>query len=115
MGKAIVLTDANFDETLKSDKPVYCLFIASKISEGSLAHFFNLNKMNTKRYGGKTRIIPINQDRFINFVTVARDKKFNNSKQLKSYFDTLIQQNFAAEDETIWFQNIEQSVGNWIS
>ena len=103
------------DLQLKSDKPVYCLFIASKISEGSLAHFFNLNKMNTKRYGGKTRIIPISQDRFINLVTVARDKNFNNSKQLKSYFDTLIQQNFSAEDETIWFQNIEHSVGNWIN
>jgi len=103
------------DLQLKSDKPVYCLFVASKISEGSLAHFFNLNKMNTKRYGGKTRIIPINQKGFIDFVTVAKDKNFNESKRLKSYFDTLIQQNFEAEDESVWFQNIEQSVNNWLN
>lgn len=103
------------DLQLKSDKPVYCLFIASKISEGSLAHFFNLNKMNTKRYGGKTRIIPINQERFIDFVTIAKNKNFNDSKRLKSYFDTVIQQNFEAEDESVWFQNIEQSIAKWIN
>ncbi|MBX2893300.1 MAG: AlwI family type II restriction endonuclease [Saprospiraceae bacterium] len=102
------------DLQLKSDKPVYCLFIASKISEGSLAHFFNLNKMNTKRYGGKTRIIPINQERFIDFVTVAKNQNFNDSKRLKSYFDTLIEQNFVVEDESVWFQNIEQSVTKWL-
>jgi hypothetical protein len=103
------------DLQLKSDKPVYCLFIASKISEGSLAHFFNLNKMNTKRYGGKTRIIPINQERFIDFVTIAKNKNFNDSKRLKSYFDTVIQQNFEAEDESVWFQNIEQSIAKWLN
>lgn len=103
------------DLQLKSDKPVYCLFIASKINDSALAHFFNLNKMNTKRYGGKTRIIPINQERFIEFITVAKDKNFNDSKRLKSYFDTLIEQNFVAEDESIWFQNIEQSVKKWLN
>ncbi len=103
------------DLQLKSDKPVYCLFIASKISEGSLAHFFNLNRFNTKRYGGKTRIIPISQDRFIDFLTVARDKNFNKSSQMKQYFDTIIQENLVAEDESIWFQNIEQSIQNWIN
>jgi AlwI restriction endonuclease len=103
------------DLQLKTDKPVYCLFIASKISEGSLAHFFNLNKMHTKRYGGKTRIIPINQERFIDFITVAKDQKFNDSQRMKAYFDTLIEQNFVAEDESIWFQNIEQSVKKWLN
>lgn len=80
-----------------------------------MAHFFNLNKMHTKRYGGKTRIIPINQERFIDFVTVAKDQKFNDSKRLKAYFDTLIEQNFVVEDESIWFQNIEQSVKKWLN
>lgn len=103
------------DLQLKSDKPVYCLFVASKISEGALAHFFNLNRMNTKRYGGKTRIIPISQERFIDFIKVAKDKKFDDSKKMKSYFDSLIQQNFTAEDEVVWFQGVEQSVANWIN
>lgn len=98
------------DVQLKSDKPVYCLFIASKISEGSLAHFFNLNKMNTKRYGGKTRIIPLNQKAFIDFITTAKNKNFNESKKLKSYFDILIEHNFVDEDESVWFNRIEQSI-----
>lgn len=103
------------DVQLKSDKPVYCLFVASKISEGSLAYFFNLNKMNTKRYGGKTRIIPLNQKAFIDFVTTAKNKKFDDAKKLKLYFDALIEHNFIAEDESVWFHQIEQSIDQWLN
>jgi len=45
-------------------KEMYCLFIAPKISEGALAHYFNLNRMNTKLYGGKTKIIPLSIEQF---------------------------------------------------
>ena len=70
-----------------STVPVYCLFVAPKISEGALAHFFNLNRFNTKAYGGKTRIVPMSLSQFIAFVTIAKDKSFNHSKILKTYLD----------------------------
>lgn len=99
---------------LKSEKPVYCLFIAPKISEGTLAHFFNLNKMNTRRYGGKTRIIPFTQKQFVEFIKIAQNKNFNNSKQLKNYFEHLLSENFKSEDEIVWFQHIEDSLKVWL-
>jgi len=99
---------------LKSEKPVYCLFIAPKISEGTLAHFFNLNKMNTRRYGGKTRIIPFTQKQFVEFIKIAQNKNFNNSKQLQNYFEHLLSENFKAEDEVAWFQCIENSLKTWL-
>ncbi len=97
-----------------SDVPVYCLFVAPKISEGALAHFFNLNRMNTKLYGGKTRIVPMNLNQFVSFITIAKDKSFNNSKFLKSFLDDLIQKNLSLDDESVWYQQIHESIPVWV-
>ena len=98
-----------------SDVPVYCLFVAPKISEGALAHFFNLNRMNTKAYGGKTRIVPMNLSQFVLFITIAKDKNFNNSKNLQSYLDFVIQKNLSLDDENLWYQQIHDSIPVWVS
>jgi len=95
--------------------PVYCIFVAPKISEGALAHFFNLNRFNTKAYGGKTRIIPMSLSQFIAFVTIAKDKSFNHSKILKTYLDSMIKNNQSVDDETIWSQQIHNSIPVWVS
>lgn len=98
-----------------STVPVYCLFVAPKISEGALAHFFNLNRLNTKAYGGKTRIVPMSLSQFIAFVTIAKDKSFNHSKILKTYLDSMIKNNQSVDDETIWSQQIHDSIPVWVS
>lgn len=98
-----------------SEVPVYCLFVAPKISEGALAHFFNLNRMNTKAYGGKTRIVPMSLGQFVSFITIAKDKKFNNPKVLGAYFEAVIEKNQSLEDESIWFQHIHDSIPVWIN
>ena len=98
-----------------STVPVYCLFVAPKISEGALAHFFNLNRMNTAAYGGKTRIVPMNLSQFISFITIAKDKSFSNSNFLKSYFDDVIQKNLSMGDETVWSQQIHDSIPEWVN
>ncbi len=98
-----------------SDEPVYCLFVAPKISEGALAHFFNLNRMNTKAYGGKTRIVPMSLSQFVMFITIAKNKGFNNAKALKSYLDDIIKNNLSLDDETVWFQQINDSIPVWMS
>lgn len=96
-----------------SDKPVFCFFIAPKISDGALAHFFNLNRLNTRAYGGKTRILPMTVSNFVKFITTAKDTNFSNSKILHNYLENLIKENQNIEDEVIWFDNIKRSVGNW--
>lgn len=98
-----------------STVPVYCLFVAPKISEGALAHFFNLNRFNTKAYGGKTRIVPMSISQFIAFVTIAKDKSFNHSKILKTYLDSMIKNNQSVDDEIIWSQQIHDSIPAWVS
>lgn len=98
-----------------SDVPVYCLFVAPKISEGALAHFFNLNRMNSKAYGGKTRIVPMNLNQFIKFISIAKNENFNNSKVLKLFLDSIIQKNLSLEDESVWYQQIHESIAVWIT
>lgn len=98
-----------------SDKPVYCLFVAPKISEGALAHFFNLNRMNTKAYGGKTRIVPMSLNQFLIFISVAKDKGFSNSKMLQNYLDKIIDVNQSIDDENLWHETIGNTIPTWIN
>ena len=97
-----------------TDKPVYCLFIAPKISEGTLAHFFALNQKAPKFYGGQTNIVPMNLENFRQFITTAKNSNFNNPNNLQGYLDNLLKQNRTIDDEAEWFRNIERSVSQWI-
>lgn len=99
----------------KSRKPVFCLFIAPKISEGALAHFFNLNRMNTKLYGGKTQIIPFSISQFIGLVQRAKEKSFSKPQALGELLFNIIQFGLVAEDETIWSSKIESELQTWLS
>lgn len=96
-----------------SSVPVYCLFVAPKISEGALAHFYNLNRINTRAYGGMTRIIPMNLSQFVTFITTAKEKGFDNAQNLKAYFDSIIELNFRTDDEAQWYQRINATVPAW--
>lgn len=90
------------------------MFIAPKISEGALAHFFNLNRMNTRAYGGKTRIIPMSIKQFILFITIAKDKDFKDPDVLQQYLESILKMNLKLEDETYWYEHIHGSVSNWV-
>jgi hypothetical protein len=97
------------------EKDTYCIFIAPNIHEGCLAHFFNLNRLNTKHYGGKTKIIPLSLDKFIEFVNIGVDNKFSDSSKLKGWLETQWTINQTAEDETTWMSIIERSILKWAS
>lgn len=94
---------------------VYCIFIAPIISEGTLAHYFNLNKMNTKYYGGKTKIVPFKMTDFINFIKIGKEKTFSNPEKLKKFLDDLLDKNQKMEDEIIWLNEINKSIETWAS
>ncbi|WP_300569105.1 AlwI family type II restriction endonuclease [Flavobacterium sp.] len=96
-----------------TEKPVFCFFIAPKISDGALAHFFNLNRFKTKAYGGKTRIVPMSVTNFVDFITTAKNTNFSHSNTLYNYLDKVVKENQVADDEVIWFDNIKKSVESW--
>lgn len=94
-------------------KETYCIFIAPKIHAGCLAHFFNLNRFNTKHYGGKTKIIPLSLDKFIDFINVGVASGFSNPQKLKDWLERRWEMNQTIEDEESWQIEIENSILDW--
>lgn len=96
-------------------KEMYCLFVAPKISEGTLAHYFNLNRFNTKLYGGKTKIIPLSIDQFIEFIKSGIKNKFSKPEKLKNWLEKQWLNNQEMDDENLWSENIDSSILKWAS
>lgn len=106
----------HFGNALKQfDKDTYCIFIAPNIHEGCLAHFFNLNRFNTKHYGGKTKIIPLSLEKFIEFVNIGVSNSFSDPNKIKNWLNAQWITNQTIEDEVAWMAEIEQSISKWAS
>lgn len=99
----------------KFEKDTYCIFIAPNIHEGCLAHFFNLNRFNTKHYGGKTKIIPLSLNKFIEFVNIGVSNKFSDPNKLKNWLENQWVLNQTIEDEEEWKSEIEKNILKWAS
>ncbi|MEY8703262.1 hypothetical protein AB4F11_09980 [Francisella philomiragia] len=78
-----------------------------------MAHYFNLNRFNTKAYGGKTKIIPLSIDQFIEFIKEARDNKFNNSSKLHEWMESIVTFNQSCDDEEVWSNYIKSNIKGW--
>lgn len=96
-------------------KEVYCIFIAPKIHDGCLAHFFNLNRFNTKHYGGKTKIIPLKLEKFIEFLNVGISSNFSDSNKMKNWLENQWLLNQTIDNEELWNNEIEKSLTKWAS
>ena len=69
--------------------------------------------MNTKLYGGKTKIIPLSLIDFTIFIDVGIKNNFNDPKVLKSWLDTQWENNQKSNDENIWREKINASIHSW--
>jgi hypothetical protein len=96
-------------------KETYCIFIAPNIHEGCLAHFFNLNRFNTKHYGGKTKIIPLSLDKFIDFISIGVASRFSDPEKLKGWLESQWELNQTIEDEETWRTQVDISILQWAS
>ena len=103
----------HFGRARETKENMYCLFIAPSISEGTLAHYFNLNRINTKHYGGKTRIVPLSVPQFLEFLAIARNHKFNDPRKIERWLANAWTFNQECEDEVIWQQHIATTMTTW--
>lgn len=99
----------------RTGKEAYCLFIAPTINKASLAHFFALNKIGISYYGGKTKIIPLELDQFMQLV----DNSYNYHTQptpvhIRQFLDSVILQEELASDENDWNDRIQKCVQEWL-
>jgi len=99
---------ANLKKSLNG-KSAYCLFIAPKINEACVAHFFTLHKTNISYYGGCSVIIPLELDTFKQMVKTSSEASFPPPSQtIKEFceFSKTIAQTSANEVE--WYTKIRR-------
>lgn len=96
-------------------KPCYCLFIAPKINEACIAHFFALYHTNISYYGGKSVIIPLPLQVFRKMVEDSYHASYepnpNQVKRLFEYSEMIAQ---SCDTETQWYSLIQQKAMNWL-
>lgn len=99
----------------ETGKETFCLFIAPKINESCIAYFYALHAMNIAFYGGKSVIVPLELDVFINMVEQSyRAGYVPNSKQVKGIFEYSMEQAKASKDENEWYAKIKEKALNWL-
>lgn len=96
------------------NKECFCLFIAPKINEATIAHFYTLSKTNIGYYGGKSIILPLPLD---SFMTMIENSYVYSSvptpKQLKELFDYVIELSNTVDNEMEWYDMILQRANSW--
>lgn len=99
----------------ETGKDAYCLFIAPKINESCIAYFYALHAMNIAFYGGKSVIVPLELDVFINMLEQShRAGYIPNPQQVKSIFEYSIEQAKISTDENEWYANVREKALNWL-
>lgn len=96
-------------------KDAYCLFIAPKINEACIAHFFMLHKLNIAFYGGKSIIVPIDLNTFRKMLTDSYKADYQPSpKQVKSLFDYSLEVAQKVDSEADWYSQVTERALNWL-
>lgn len=99
----------------ETGKDAYCLFIAPKINESCIAYFYALHTMNIAFYGGKSVIVPLELDVFINMVEQSYKAGYvPNPQQVKSIFEYSLEQAKKSADENEWYAKVKEKALNWL-
>lgn len=98
-----------------TDKPAYCLFIAPKINDSCIAHFYALHKMNIEYYGGTSTIIPLPLSVFIKMLEDSYNANYvPEPKHIEEFFKHSNDLANSTTSEVEWYQGITQKALNWL-
>lgn len=99
-----------------SGRDAFCLFIAPKISEASIAHFYALHRVNIRAYGGKAVIVPMELSVYRKMLEDSYKATYTpSSENIRSIFERSIEIAASAEDEIDWYNQIRDFVLNWLA
>ena len=100
----------------ETNKPAYCLFIAPKINDSCIAHFYALHKMNIAFYGGTTTIVPLPLSVFIKMIEDSHNAQFTPEPQhIQRFFERSNELANTAANEIEWYSGITQEALNWLA
>lgn len=103
---------AHFKKTI--NKEAYCFFIAPKINESCIAHFYALHKINIQYYGGKSVIVPLELNVLIDMIEKSRKIRRLTPKEMREIFLYSEQQARISTDEKQWYDSVKNKILNGI-
>lgn len=100
----------------RTGKDTYCLFIAPTINPATLAHFYGLNHLSIALYGGKSKIIPLELDQFMQLIENSYTYETRPvPSDIRRFLDHTIKLCENATDENDWRCGIQACVDKWLS
>lgn len=99
----------------ETKKPAYSLFIAPKINEACIAHFYALHKMNICYYGGTSTIVPLPLRVFLKMVEDSHKASYvPEPKHIQRFFERSNQLANSTNNEKEWYEKITKAALNWL-
>lgn len=100
----------------ETNKPAYCLFIAPKINEACIAHFYALHKMNIDYYGGHSVIVPLSLEVFEKMVEDSCKASYiPGPRHIRRFFEKSQEIAAASPSETAWYRAMTEYAMNWLN
>lgn len=94
-------------------RPVLGLFIALRVSEATVAHFFAIRNINISHYGGKVIIIPMDLRDLENLLRKAKDRGGVKSIDLYALLSSTNEIASSVDDEQEWKRKISEMTSAW--
>lgn len=99
-----------------STKDTFCIFIAPNLNDAALAHFYSLHKISISYYGGKSKIIPMQLDTFIEMLKCANNSPIKpNSTNLINFLEYITDKAVNTNSEEEWYDIIKNISKEWVS
>lgn len=100
----------------ETGKEAYCFFIAPKINESCIAHFFVLHKLNLSSYGGESVIIPLELDVFTKMVEQSGKATYEPSpEQVHKFCKYSMEVAKSVNNEMEWYEKIKSKALDWLA
>jgi len=97
------------------NKPTYCLFIAPRINDACIAHFYALHNMNISYYGGTSTIVPLPLELFVRMVDASHEAGFvPDPRHVQRLFERSNALAKTAKNEVDWYAGITGAAANWL-
>lgn len=100
----------------ETNKPAYCLFIAPKINDACIAHFYALHKMNISYYGGTSTIVPLPLSVFVKMLGDSHNAVYvPEPKHIQRFFERSNELANTTTSELEWYNGITNEALNWLT
>ena len=97
-------------------KDAYCFFIAPKINDSCIAHFYTLHLANIAFYGGKSIILPLELGVFEKMVEQSGKADYTPSPdQVRNLCEYSMQAAQSASSEQEWYKAVKERALNWLT